>query len=67
MTDLFNLQLAWDEPDMKDLDRESFTEKLLAEVEKAYQRQEEDNGVDQMRQMIQVSPTFLSWMKITRS
>jgi preprotein translocase subunit SecA len=51
MTDLCNLQLAWNEPSMKDLDRESFTEKLLAEVEKAYQRQEEDNGVEQMRQL----------------
>ena len=51
MTDLFNLQLAWDEPGMKDLGRENFTEKLLAEVEKEYQRQEEDNGIEQMRQL----------------
>ena len=51
MTELFNLQLAWDEPNRKELNSESFTEKLLAEIENAYQKQEEGNGVEQMRQL----------------
>jgi preprotein translocase subunit SecA len=51
MTDLFNIRLAWDEQDWVDLTRESFAEKLQSEVDDAYRRQEEYNGVEQMRQL----------------
>ncbi len=51
MREIFNLQLAWDEQERKDLNRENFAEKLAAEVEIAYGQQEEKNGVEQMRQL----------------
>jgi len=48
---VFNLQLDWPVTERQNLDRESFAEKLRQTVEEAYARQEERNGVEQMRQL----------------
>lgn len=49
--ELFNMQLAWSEEERSGLNRDSFTEKLQQEVDKAYLQQEERNGAEQMRQL----------------
>jgi len=51
MAELFNHRLEWDEAQRADLKRESFLEKLKAEVDIAYQQREEKNGIEQMRQL----------------
>ena len=48
---VFNLQLDWPVTERQSLDRELFAEKLRQTVEEAYARQEERNGVEQMRQL----------------
>ncbi len=47
----FNLQLDWTVEDKQDMHRDAFTEKLQAAVQQGYARQEEHNGVEQMRQL----------------
>ena len=49
--ELFNLQLTWNKTERTDLDYDSLLEKLTAEIEAKYQRQEEQNGPEQMRQL----------------
>ncbi|MBM9535492.1 preprotein translocase subunit SecA [Desulfobulbus alkaliphilus] len=48
---LFNLKLDWSDEDRQELSADTFTEKLLAVVQQGYTRQEERNGVEQMRQL----------------
>ena len=48
---VFNLQLDWPVTERQSLDRELFAEKLRKTVEEAYARQEERNGMEQMRQL----------------
>jgi preprotein translocase subunit SecA len=47
----FNLQLDWTAEDKQDMDRNAFIEKLQAAVQQGYTRQEEYNGIEQMRQL----------------
>ncbi len=49
--ELFNVPLEWDDEARADLDRERLLEKLLGELKQAYERQEERNGPEQMRQL----------------
>ncbi len=51
VSELFNLQPAWNKTERTDLDHDSLLEKLTAEIEAKYQRQEEQNGPEQMRQL----------------
>ncbi|MDH3329931.1 MAG: preprotein translocase subunit SecA [Desulfobulbaceae bacterium] len=51
MAELFNHRLEWGEEQRADLKRESFLEKLKAEVDIAYRQREEKNGIEQMRQL----------------
>ena len=51
VNELFNLQLAWNKTERTDLDHDSLHEKLMAAIEAKYQRQEEQNGPEQMRQL----------------
>jgi preprotein translocase subunit SecA len=48
---MFNLQFEWPVEEREDLNPDTFTEKLLAMVQQGYARQEERNGVEQMRQL----------------
>ena len=48
---LFNLKLDWTDEDRLELNVNTFTDKLLADVQQGYVRQEERNGVEQMRQL----------------
>ncbi|PID72415.1 MAG: preprotein translocase subunit SecA [Desulfobulbus propionicus] len=47
----FNNQVAWDEHDKVDLDRQMLVDKLTESVGQWYKEQEERNGVEQMRQI----------------
>lgn len=47
----FNLQLTWNKTERTDLSYDSLLTKLTAEIDGKYQRQEEQNGVEQMRQL----------------
>ena len=51
VSELFNIDLAWNKTERTDLDRQTLLEKLEAEVEAKYRRQEEQNGIDQMRHL----------------
>ncbi len=51
VVDVFNLQLDWNKSERVDLDRDRLRERLSAAVDEAYQRQEERNGAEQMRQL----------------
>ncbi|HEB50119.1 MAG TPA: preprotein translocase subunit SecA [Desulfobulbus sp.] len=51
VVEVFNLQLDWNRSERVDLDRDALQERLNAAVEEAYRRQEERNGVEQMRQL----------------
>ena len=48
---MFNLQLGWPAEERQELDRDSFAEKLRETIRQAYDRQEERNGAEQMRQL----------------
>jgi preprotein translocase subunit SecA len=48
---LFNLKLDWPAEERQDLDLDSFREKLQATIDQSYARQEERNGMEQMRQL----------------
>jgi preprotein translocase subunit SecA len=48
---LFNLKLDWTDEKRLELTVDTFTDKLLADVQQGYARQEERNGVEQMRQL----------------
>jgi preprotein translocase subunit SecA len=47
----FNLQLDWSEEERQELDHDAFAQKLQETVQQGYARQEERNGVEQMRQL----------------
>ncbi|NOQ45701.1 MAG: preprotein translocase subunit SecA, partial [Desulfobulbaceae bacterium] len=49
--EVFNLQFDWNKSSRLDLNRDSLSQKLLDEINHAYQRQEERNGVEQMRRL----------------
>lgn len=49
--ELFNLQLTWNKTERTDLDYDSLLEKLTTEIKGKYQRQEEQNDSEQMRQL----------------
>jgi preprotein translocase subunit SecA len=49
--EIFNIKLAWNKTERTDLDYDALYKKLLAEVERKYQRQEEMNGIEQMRHL----------------
>ncbi|HHD64009.1 MAG TPA: preprotein translocase subunit SecA [Desulfobulbaceae bacterium] len=49
--EIFNIKLAWNKTERTDLDHDTLFEKLKAEIEGKYQRQEEQNGVEQMRHL----------------
>jgi preprotein translocase subunit SecA len=49
--EIFNIKLAWNKTERTDLDHDALFEKLMAEVEGKYQRQEEQNGIEQMRHL----------------
>ncbi len=51
VAELFNLKLQWNDDDRLDLSRKDLAAKLLAEVKKAYQKQVERNGDEQMQQL----------------
>ena len=51
VAEVFNISLNWDEADRQDLDFNRLQEKLRAEVDRAYEAQEEHNGTEQMRQL----------------
>ncbi len=51
VAEVFNLELDWNRTERVDLDREKMGERLRAAVDEAYRRQEERNGVEQMRQL----------------
>ncbi len=51
VSELFNIDLAWNKTERTDLDSKTLLEKLEAEVEAKYRRQEEQNGIDQMRHL----------------
>jgi preprotein translocase subunit SecA len=51
MAEFFNLKLQWSEHERLDLNADRLFEKLLAEVNAAYRRQEEINGEEQMRHL----------------
>jgi preprotein translocase subunit SecA len=51
MAEFFNLKLTLSEHDRLDLNADRLFEKLLAEVNAAYRRQEEINGEEQMRHL----------------
>ncbi len=48
---LFGFTTDWDEAARKDLDRESFAEKLLAAVNERYERKEKELGEENMRHL----------------
>ncbi len=49
--EFFNLHPAWNKTERTDLDHDGLLEKLMAEIKTKYQRQEEQNGPEQMRQL----------------
>ena len=51
VNEIFNIQLAWNKTERTDLDYDALFAKLKAEIEAKYQRQEEQNGVEQMRHL----------------
>ena len=51
VSELFNIDLAWNKTERTDLDSKTLLEKLEAEVEAKYRRQEEQNGIEQMRHL----------------
>ncbi len=51
VSELFNIDLAWNKTERTDLDRSTLLEKLEAEVEAKYKRQEKQNGIEQMRHL----------------
>ena len=51
LLELFNVRLAWDEAERRDLNQDRLTEKLYAVVQEAYRQQDERNGAEQMRQL----------------
>ncbi len=51
VSELFNIDLAWNKTERTDLDRSTLLEKLKAEVEAKYKRQEKQNGIEQMRHL----------------
>ncbi len=51
VSELFNIDLAWNKTERTDLDRKTLLEKFESEVEAKYKRQEEQNGIEQMRHL----------------
>ncbi len=51
VAELFNVSLNWQQADRCDLDYATLKEKLRTEVDNAYKAQEQDNGIEQMRQL----------------
>ncbi len=51
VSELFNLDLAWNKTERIDLDYKTLHEKFELEVEAKYKRQEEQNGIEQMRHL----------------
>ena len=51
VSELFNIDLAWNKTERTDLDSNTLLEKLEAEVEAKYKRQEKQNGIEQMRHL----------------
>ena len=51
IVELFNVELHWDKEARVDLNTDSLYDKLLAEVQEAYKKQEETNGEEQMRHL----------------
>ncbi len=51
VSELFNIDLAWNKTERTDLDSKTLLEKIEAEVEAKYKRQEEQNGIEQMRHL----------------
>ncbi len=51
VSELFNIDLAWNKTERTDLDRKALLEKIESEVEAKYKRQEEQNGIEQMRHL----------------
>ncbi len=51
VSELFNIDLAWNKTERTDLDRKALLEKIESEVEVKYKRQEEQNGIEQMRHL----------------
>ncbi|HHB75811.1 MAG TPA: preprotein translocase subunit SecA, partial [Desulfobulbus sp.] len=51
VSELFNIDLAWNKTERTDLDRKTLLEKLESEVAAKYKRQEELNGIEQMRHL----------------
>ena len=51
VSELFNIDLAWNKTERTDLDRKTLLEKLESAVDEKYKRQEELNGIEQMRHL----------------
>ena len=51
VSEVFSIDLAWNKTERTDLDRKTLLEKFESEVEAKYKRQEEQNGIEQMRHL----------------